>query len=113
MPWCGASAYTEIKVFEFAAVERRLDARFQLLGEFALFQNRRKDRLFARFEFAEVEELLLNRADLHFIQIARGFLTVTRDEGHRRAFVEHFDRGEQAFHGHLEQRRDMKKNIGV
>jgi hypothetical protein len=81
----------QVEVFQFALIQRALDARFQFVRQFALLLDRSENRLLARHQIAEIAELLLDRSDLDFIQIAGCFLAVARDERHSRAFVKQFD----------------------
>ena len=63
----------------------------------------------AILQLAEVFELLLDIADLDFVEIAGGFLAVARDEGNRRAVVEEFDDGGEPFHWHIQQFGNMNE----
>ena len=97
----------QVEIFELGLFERGLDLRLQLRREFALFLNGGEHGFAAVFEFAEVLELLLDVADLDFVQIAGDFLAVARDEGHGGAFVEQFDDGIHAFQRDVQQLGDM------
>ena len=50
-----------------------------------------EDGLLARDQFAEIEQLLFDGADLDFVEVAGRLLAVASDEGDRGAFVEEFD----------------------
>ncbi len=102
----------QIKIFEFALVERRLDARFQLAGKFALLGDGGKNRLAARCQVAEVAQLLFDVADLDFVQVAGGLFAVARNEWHGAAFVEQFDHGDQSANGDIEDLRDVDQDFG-
>src|ERR1019366_1144185 len=82
---------SQVEIFEFGLFERGLDLRLQFRREFALLRNRRQHRLAPVFQLAEVFQLLLDVADLHFVEIAGGLLAVARNERHGGAPVEQFD----------------------
>ncbi len=102
----------QIEIFELGLVERGLDARFQLVGEFALFGDGGEDRLAAVDEVAEIGEVLFDRADLHFIEVAGGLFAVTRDEGDGAAVVEQLDDGGDAAHRQVQGLRNVKEYFG-
>ena len=66
----------------------------------------------AVFQFAEVLQLLLDVADLDFVQIAGHFLAIARNEGHGGAFVEQFDDGVHPLQRDVQQLGDMYENGG-
>ncbi len=78
------------------------DARFQLIGQLALFFDGVQDGFAARDQIAEVGELLFDVADLHFVEIAGGFLAIARDERHGAAAIEQFDDRDQAAQGNID-----------
>ena len=105
----------QVQVFELGAVERDLDAGFELVVELALLKNRGQNGLASACKLAKVAELFLDVADLHLIQIASGFLAVTRDEGHGAAFVqERNDRAERGagdIEGLCEVQQDFRGEV--
>ena len=70
-----------------------------------------RDGFAAVFELAEIGQLLLDAANLHFVEIAGGLFAIARDEGHRAAFVEKFDGGNQRLEGDAQRLRDMDENF--
>ena len=53
----------------------------------ALFFNRRNDGAATVFEFAQITQPFFKQAQLDIIEAAGGFLAVTRNERHARAFI--------------------------
>ena len=68
-----------------------------------------EDRFPPLFEFAEILQLLLDVADLDFVQVAGDLLAVARDEGHRGALVEQADHRHQPFQRDIQQLRNMNE----
>ena len=86
-----------------------LDARPQLRRELALRLDGLQHGLAAIFQLAEICELLLDVADLHFVEIAGDLFAIAGDEGHGGALVEEFDRGGQALETDIKLLRDIKE----
>ena len=102
----------QIEVFQFGLFQRRLDLRLQFRGEFALFPDRREYRLAPVFQFAEILQLLLDLADLHLVQIARGLLAIARNERHGGSPVEQFHHRQHPLQWDAQQFRDMHQYGG-
>ena len=99
----------QVEIFEFGLLQRGFDFGLQLGGELALLLDGGEHGFAAVFELAEVFELLLDIADLDFVEIAGGFLAVARDEGNRGAVVEKFDNGGEPLHGYIQQFGNMNE----
>jgi len=97
----------QVEVFEFRLLHRGCDPGLQFRGEFPLAGNGFENRGAAILQFAEIFQLLLDFADQHFVEVARGFLAVAGDEGHGCAGVQQFDGGGQALQRDVQQRCNM------
>ena len=102
----------QVEIFEFAFVERGLDAGFQLIGQLALLGDGGENRFAARRQIAEVTQFLFDVADLDLVQVAGGFLAIARNEGNGAALVEQFDYGYEAAHRHVQNLRDVDQDFG-
>ncbi len=86
----------EVEVFKFVFLQHRFDPRAQFRRQLALLVDGLEHRGAPFFELAKILRLLLDGADLDFVQVLRDLLAVASDEGHRRPFIEQFHCGHQA-----------------
>ena len=98
----------QVQIFEFALVESGLNASLQLVCELTLLLNRGQDRLFAGHQVAKVQQFLFNFANLDFVEIAGGFLTISGDERDGGTLIQQFDGRDQALQGDRDQLGDMQ-----
>ena len=89
----------EVEVFEALLGFGAVDLCGEVRREFSLFVDRGEDRGAALFEFAQVGQALVERAQLRVVQPAGDFLAVAGDERHGRAFVEQADSGDDLVQG--------------
>ncbi len=82
----------QVDVLKPALVVGGANRRFQGGIEFALFAHRRQDRFAAVFQFAQIFQPFVERAQLGIVERAGDFLAVARHEGNSGAAVEQFDR---------------------
>jgi len=61
---------------------------------------------------SEVSQLLLDGADLDFVEVPGGLLAVAGDEGYGSALVQQFDHGGEATHRNAERLGDVQQNFG-
>jgi hypothetical protein len=101
----------QVQVFQRLLGVGRFDGRAQLVGQLALFLDRRQDRGAAIFHVAQVKQALFERAQLRVVQVARDFLAVAGDEWHRGAFVEQVDGSRHLAGLHGQFGRDQRHNL--
>ncbi len=83
----------QIQIFEPGLVFGMGDRVQQHRRHLVLFLDRGDDRRPPRFQFAQVAQAFFQQAQLDVVQAAGGFLAVTGDERHGRAFVQQRDGG--------------------
>jgi hypothetical protein len=77
-----------VRRFEHLLAVRAFDGPAQFGRELALLVDALQDRRAAVFELAQVQQTLLERAQLRVVEIAGDFLAIPGDERDSRAFVE-------------------------
>ncbi len=102
----------KVEIFQFAPVERLVNSRLQLPGQLALFLNGAEYGSLPQNQLSEIEQFVLDGADLDFVQIAGCLFAITGDEGNGGTFIEKFNCGHQAFQGNLQLGCNVKQKIG-
>ena len=101
----------EVEVLELGLFESGFDFGFQFGRELALLLDGREYGFAAVFEIAEVFKLLLDIADLDFIEIAGDLLAIAGDEGDGGAAIEEFDDREHSLHGDIQQFGKVNEDV--
>ncbi len=78
----------QVNIFQRLLGRRRLDGTAQFVGELALLFDRRQNNRAPLLQLAQIKQSLFEIAQLRVVEIAGNFFAITRDERHRRAFVE-------------------------
>jgi hypothetical protein len=102
----------KIPIFELVFVERSFNARLELIGQLALLGNGREDGLAPLRKVTEVSKLFLNVTNLDFVQVACGFLAITRNEWNGAAIIKQFNHGNDAAYRQIQRLSNVGKNFG-
>ncbi|MND47944.1 hypothetical protein D3C80_388510 [compost metagenome] len=92
----------KIKVFEFGLGGGTGKLGRQFVGHLALGIDAVDDRDAAGFQLTQIDEALGEIAQLRIVEAASHFLTIARDEGNRRAFVQQTDRRLRLFRARVD-----------
>src|SRR5260370_39915093 len=105
-------AIWQIQVLKLALIERGFDAGFQLVREFTLLQDRRKNRLATCDKIAEVSELLFDVTDLNLVEVSGRLFAIAGDKRYGSALIKQLNNGRKTAHGYVERLADVKQNFG-
>ena len=78
----------QIQILQHLLGHRRVNRRVQFGRQFALLINGFQNRTAALLQFAQITQALVQITQLRVIQTIRRLLTVTRNERHRRTFIQ-------------------------
>ena len=81
----------QVYIFEFGRIPARVDTLAQLVGQFPLLADGRKNRLLAFVQFAQPVVSLFDIPDLYLVERAGSLLAVAADEGNGGTAVEQLD----------------------